>query len=54
MKQLVRFRTSRVALISDIETAFLHIEIDANDHNCFRLLWIDDIMGKTPEIEVSN
>ena len=49
---LLRFRANKVALIADIEKAFLNIEIDANDRDCLRFLWIDDIKSKTPEIEV--
>ena len=49
---LLRFRANKVALTADIEKAFLNIEIDANDHDCLRCLWINDIEKKNPEIEV--
>ena len=49
---LLRFRANKVALIADIEKAFLNIEIDANDRDCLRFLWIHDINAKIPEIEV--
>lgn len=39
---LVRFRENRVALVGDIEKAFLNIAVDVNDRDCLRFLWVDD------------
>ena len=39
---LLRFRVSRVALVADIEKAFLNISVDKVDRDCLRFLWPDD------------
>ena len=49
---LLRFRENRIALVGDIEKAFLNIEIDPKDRDCLRFLWVKDITGKDPEIVV--
>ena len=36
---LLRFREKRVALIGDIEKAFLNIEVDERDRDCLKFLW---------------
>ena len=40
---LVRFRAYRVALISDIKQAYLNVEVNENDRNFLRFLWLDDV-----------
>ena len=40
---LLRFRLHKVALIGDLEKAFLNIEIKPEERNLLRFLWIDDI-----------
>ena len=40
---LVRFRENRIVLIGDIEKAFLNVEVDENDRDCLRFLWVNDI-----------
>ena len=40
---LVRFRENRVALVGDIEKAFLNVEVDESDRDCLRFLWVNDI-----------
>lgn len=40
---LVRFRENRVALVGDIEKAFLNISVNVNDRDCMRFLWVDDV-----------
>ena len=40
---LVRFRENRVALVGDIEKAFLNISVDESDRDCLRFLWVDDV-----------
>ncbi|XP_046841149.1 uncharacterized protein LOC124435254 [Xenia sp. Carnegie-2017] len=37
---LIRFRESRVALVGDIEKAFLNVEVDEADRNYLRFLWV--------------
>ena len=40
---LLRFREKRVALIGDIEKAFLNIEVDESDRDNLRFLWCEDV-----------
>ena len=42
MNVLLRFRFGQYALISDIEKAFLQIEVDQEDRDAFRFWWKDD------------
>ena len=49
---LLRFRENRVALVGDIEKAFLNIEVNPADRDCLRFLWVSDIKDKEPEIMV--
>ena len=49
---LLRFRGMKVALVGDIEKAFLNIEVDPADRNCLRFLWLNDITADDPEIIV--
>ena len=49
---LVRFRCNRIALIADIEKAFLNIEVDSKDRDCLRFLWVDDLDKEEPMIVV--
>ena len=49
---LVRFRDTRVAIVGDIEKAFLNIEVGPADRDCLRFLWINDIHAKEPEVIV--
>lgn len=49
---LLRFRLHKVALIADIEKAFLMVGIDEKDRDALRFLWIDDINSNLPRIEV--
>ena len=49
---MLRFRENRVALVGDIEKAFLNIEINPVDRDCLRFLWVKDITAKEPEIIV--
>ena len=39
---LLRFRLNKIALIGDLEKAFLHISINPDQRNLLRFLWIDD------------
>ena len=49
---LLRFRENRIALIGDIEKAFLNIEICPTDRDCLRFLWFEDCMKEDSEIIV--
>ncbi|CAB4017874.1 E3 ubiquitin- ligase DZIP3, partial [Paramuricea clavata] len=40
---ILRFREKRIALVADIEKAFLNIEIDPCDRDCLRFLWVGNI-----------
>ena len=46
---LLRFRADRVALVGDIEKAFLNIEIHPQDRDCLRFLWVKDINDQQSE-----
>ena len=46
---LVRFRENKIALVGDIEKAFLNIEIDPKDRDCLRFLWVDDYKSENPQ-----
>ena len=47
-KVLVRFRYHKVALISDIEKAFLNISVNENDRDYLRFLWFTDPFVDNP------
>eukprot|EP00794_Sanderia_malayensis_P006437 gene6437-biopygen4765 len=47
---LLRFQEGKVALVGDIEKAFLNIEIDSEDRDCLRFLWFDNVMADKPKI----
>ena len=41
---LLRFREKRIALVADIEKAFLNVEVDSLDRDCLRFLWVKGLM----------
>ena len=47
---LVRFRSYKIAITSDIKSAFLDIRVDERDRDYLRFLWVDDIRKEEPEI----
>lgn len=49
---LVRFRENRVALVGDIEKAFLNVSVDVNDRDCLSFLWVDDARDSKLSIDV--
>ena len=49
---LIRFRSFKVAMISDIEKAFLMVSIAEADRNVLKFLWVDDISKEKQEIIV--
>ena len=46
---LLRFRENRIALVGDIEKAFLNVEVDEADRDCLRFLWVSNIEGGNVE-----
>lgn len=38
---LFRFRENRVVLVGDIEKVFLNVEVDLEDRDCLRFLWVE-------------
>ncbi|XP_031552832.1 uncharacterized protein LOC116290006 [Actinia tenebrosa] len=49
---LLRFRTHRLAITSDIEKAFLNISISPEHRNFLRFVWVNNIEDEDPAIEV--
>ena len=47
---LLRFRCHKVALVGDIEKAFLMLPIQESDRDVLRFLWVDDIKNPNPKI----
>ena len=47
---LVRSRENRVALVGDIETAFLYIAVGVNNCDCLRFLWVDDARDSNSDV----
>ena len=50
MDIVLRFRVHSVALMSDIEKAFLMISVSPTDRDVLRFLWIDDVAKDDPQI----
>ena len=51
---LVRFRACPVALASDIEKAFLMIQVAKPDQDVLRFLWFKDIHADVPELKFTR
>lgn len=49
---LLRFRTHPIALVADIEKAFLTIGIKREDRNVLWFLWVQDPLEEPPELQV--
>ena len=49
---LIRFRSYKVALISDIKQAFLNVSVKESDLDFLRFLWVKDISSDKIEIIV--
>ena len=47
---LLRFRSKGIALIGDIEKAFLNIGIKPEERDYLRFLWVDDIHNDNPKV----
>ena len=51
---LVRFRSYKYAIISDIQSAFLNIRVAEEDRDFLRFLWVKDIVQKDFELVVNS
>ena len=40
------FREKRLALVGDIEKAFLNVEVKLRDRHCSRFLWVNNVDGE--------
>ena len=49
---LVRSREHKVALVGDIQKAFLQIEVNPEDRNYLRFLWVKNVLAEEPEVEI--
>ena len=49
---LLHFRENGIALIGDIEKAFLNIEVCPTDRGCLRFLWFKDCKKELSDIVV--
>ena len=49
-KILLRFRERKIALVGDIEKAFLNIRFQEQDRNVLRFLWIDRFEKEDPKL----
>ena len=49
---MLRFRVHEVAVTTDIEKAFLNIEIDPGHRDFLRFLWLDGVNKESPEIKL--
>ena len=47
---MLRFRNHRVALVGDIEKAFLMVHMNETDKDVLRFLWVDDIDKAEPKV----
>ena len=52
MNILLRFHIHRVAVIADIEKAFLMVSVSEKDHDALRFLWIHDINAQLPRLVI--
>ena len=49
---LLRFREQRVALVADIEKAFLNIEVHEKDRDSLRFVWVKDVLRSNMNLAV--
>ena len=47
---MLRFQNHRVALVGDIEKAFLLVPMNETDKDILRFLWVDDIDKAEPKV----
>ena len=49
---LLRFRENRIALVGDIEKAFLNVEVDQRDRDFLRFVWVENINEANCKIDI--
>ena len=47
---LIRVQCYKIALIADLEKAFLIIAVDEKDRDVLRFIWIDDVNKEEPKL----
>lgn len=47
---LLKFRMHHIGITADIEKAFHQIMINPDDRDMLRLLWVDDVSSREPEV----
>ena len=50
LKILLRFRERKIPLLGDVEKAFLNIQVQEQDRNVLRFLWIDSLQKDDPDL----
>ena len=49
---LICFRVHKIALVGDLEKAFLNVEVDPEQRNLLRFLWVDNIESDDPNFVI--
>ena len=52
MDIMLRFRVHKVAVVTDIEKAFLMVAVAPDDRDVLRFLWVDDVTKQDPNVVV--
>ena len=48
---LLRFRVNQVAIVSDLEKAFLNVEINPKQRDLLRFLWVENVDSPNPQVQ---
>ena len=51
---LIRFQYHRIAIVADIEKAFLMVSVADHDRNVLRFIWINDINSESPQVIIKH
>ena len=51
---MLRFRIFRVALVGDLEKAFMNVSVHPDDTNVLKFLWVSNVHFDSPEIVVKR